>query len=187
MSKKVCVLVANGSEEMETVICVDVLRRAGLDVFLAKVGEGSGAVTASRGVNLIPDGRWDPGQAGELDALVIPGGMEGTETMQGDESVLQAVRDLAAAGKLVASICAGPLVLQDAGVLAGRKYTCYPSLKDQLTAGTWVDERVVQDGRVVTSQGPGTTFLFALKVAENLAGAETAADVAADLLLTYPN
>lgn len=180
MKKNVCVLVADGSEEMEVVITVDVLRRAGIGVFLAGVGE-SRMVTTSRGVRIAPDGAWDPAEMMRFDALVIPGGVGGSQTMRQDDSVKQAVREFMLAGKIVASICAGPTVLQDAGVLAGKTYTSNPGSREELTAGTWVDQPVARDGNLITSQAPGTAFAFALALIEALAGRETAQKVAAGL------
>ena len=178
MKKNVCVLVADGSEEMEVVIVVDVLRRAGIGVFLAGVGEETRMVTTSRGVRIAPDGAWDPAEEMRFDALVIPGGIGGTQVMRQDESVKQAVRDFLQAGKWVASICAGPEVLQEAGVLAGRTYTSHPGSRAELTAGTWVDRPVVRDGNLVTSQAPGTAFAFALALVEILDAPETAGRIA---------
>lgn len=178
--KNVCVLVADGSEEMEVVITVDVLRRAGISVFLAGVGEGR-LVTTSRGVRLAPDGAWDPAEATRFDALVIPGGIGGVQTMRQDESVKVAVREFSQAGKVVASICAGPLVLLDAGVLGGKTYTSNPSSRGELTAGTWVDQAVVWDGHLITSQAPGTAFAFGLALIEALDSREMAEKVAVGL------
>ena len=182
MKKSVCVLVADGSEEMEVVITVDVLRRAGIGVFLAGVGEETRMVTASRGVRLAPDGAWDPAEAARFDALVIPGGIGGTQVMRQDESVKQAVREFLQAGKWVASICAGPEVLHEAGVLAGRTYTSHSGSRAELTAGTWVDRPVVRDGNVLTSQAPGTAFAFALALVESLVSPEVAQKVASGML-----
>ena len=181
MKKNVCVLIADGSEEMEVVITVDVLRRAGIGVFLAEVGE-SRLVTTSRGVRIAPDGAWDPAEASRFDALVIPGGIGGTQAMRQDESVKQALREFAEAGKTVASICAGPTVLHAAGVLAGKTYTSNPSSRAELTAGTWVDQPVVRDGSLLTSQAPGTAFAFALALVESLVSPEIAQKVAAGML-----
>lgn len=180
MKKNVCVLIADGSEEMEVVITVDVLRRAGIGVFLAEVGE-SRLVTTSRGVRIAPDGAWDPAEASRFDALVVPGGIGGVQTMRQDESVKQAVREFLQAGKIVASICAGPTVLQEAGVLAGKTYTSNPSSRDELTAGTWVDQPVVCDGTLFTSQAPGTAFAFGLALIEALDTREMAQKVAAGM------
>jgi DJ-1 family protein len=181
MKKNVCVLVADGSEEMEVVITVDVLRRAGIGVFLAGVGEETRMVTTSRGVRIAPDGAWDPAEATRFDALVIPGGIGGTQTMRQDESIKDAVREFMLANKIVAAICAGPTVLHDAGVLAGKTYTSNPSSREELTAGTWVDQPAVRDGNLITSQAPGTAFAFGLALIEALDTHEMAQKVAAGL------
>jgi len=162
MKKNVCVLVADGSEEMEVVITVDVLRRAGIGVFLAGVGE-SRLLTASRGVRLAPDGAWDFTESRRFDALVIPGGIGGSQILRQEESVKQVVREFAEAGKILAAICAGPTVLQEAGVLSGRTYTSYPGCRV---------------GALITSQAPGTAFAFGLALIEALDSAETADQVA---------
>lgn len=88
-------------------------------------------------------------------------------------------------GKLIAAICASPaLVLKSHEIGIGKKITCYPSFKDQLDGKfTFVDEVVVQDGKLITSQGPSTVFAFALKIAENLVGAEKANEVSKGILL----
>ena len=182
MKKNVCVLIADGSEEMEAVIAVDVLRRAGIGVFLAGVGEETRMVTSSRGVRIAPDGAWDPAEAMRFDALVIPGGIGGTQTMRQDETVRQVVREFMLADKIVASLCAGPTVLQDAGVLAGKTYTSHPATREEFTAGTWVDRPVVRDGNLLTSQAPGTAFAFAIALIEMLDTSEMARKVAAEML-----
>lgn len=182
---RVCVLVADGSEELETVAVVDVLRRAGAEVFLAGVA-GAGPVKASRGVGLVPDGAWDPAAVDGFDALVVPGGMGGVGAIGAEGSVLDALRRFAEAGKWVAAICAGPQVLDRAGVLAGKRYTCYPGVEGGIGGGEWVDEPVVVDGRLVTSQGPGTAVGFALTLAECLQGLEAAQRTAAGMLLEWP-
>lgn len=184
MKKNVCVLVADGSEEMEVVITVDVLRRAGIGVFLAGVGEGR-LVTASRGVRIAPDGAWDPAEATRFDALVVPGGLGGVQTLRQDESVKQAVREFMQAGKIVASLCAGPVVLHDAGILAGKTYTSYPGSREELPDGKWLDQPVVRDGNLLTSQAAGTAFAFALALAELLAGREMVRKVAAGMAFPF--
>lgn len=169
---------ANGVEEMEAVIIIDTLRRAGWDVVSAGIARG--LVTASRGVRLAPDADWSAIDPATFDALVIPGGSDGTAVLCRDERVLAAARDFMANGKTIGAICAGPLVLQSAGVLEGRKFTCYPGI--DIAAGTRLDEKVVVDGNIVTSQGPGTAFDFALTLI-GLNDKESARKTASAMLL----
>jgi len=180
--KKACVLLAPGCEEMEAVIVIDVLRRGGIEVVSA--GLQSGVFEASRGVRLEADVSLDDlVGAKDFDLLVLPGGLPGTEALRDDVRV----RDLLlhyvqTTGKRVGVLCAASLVLDAHGLLEGRKFTCYPGVAPDIQGGTWVDERVVIDGNLTTSQGPGTAMAFALELVKQLAGVETRMDVAEGLL-----
>ncbi len=179
---KALMLLADGVEEMEAVIVADVLRRAGVEVTLASVG-GTCEITASRGVRLVADTLLQAVQPERFDALVIPGGANGVNRLKADPRVLDLVRGWTAAHKPVAAVCAGPLVLQAAGVLNGTRVTSHPSVRQQLAGIAVCDERVVEDGLFITSQGPGTSMEFALALACRLVGAGTARAVAAGLIL----
>jgi 4-methyl-5(b-hydroxyethyl)-thiazole monophosphate biosynthesis len=171
----VAVLLADGFEEVEAITPADFLRRAGVDVRL--VGLGARRVTGGHGIVVhaeltLPELSPDP------DVLVVPGGGKGAENIAASEAALELVRRLNARGKIVAAICAAPaVVLQKAGVLAGRRVTCYPGFEKQLEGCTFVDERVVVDGNIVTSRAPGTAAEFALALIEILAGREKAASI----------
>lgn len=178
---KVLVPLADGVEEMEAVIIIDTLRRAKWDVVSAGIREGE--VVASRRVRLVPDCSWDEIDLSSFDMIVLPGGGGGTENLCKDERVLDAIRRFHREGKWVAAVCAGPLVLQEAGVLGGRKATCHPGVAEQLTTTERVEERVVTDGRIVTSQGPGTSFEFALALIAHVDGEETADAIAKAMVL----
>lgn len=172
---------------METTIIVDVLRRAELDVVLAGV-DGPQPVKCSRGVRLVPD----VGLAELLpvleqrpyDALVLPGGAGGAEHLGASALVGRLLQDQWRAGRLLGAMCAAPLALAAHGIATGANVTCFPSLRTRLD-GThvWHDQRVVVSGQLVTSQGPGTTFEFALALIEALVGNEVAQRVRGPLLL----
>lgn len=172
---------AEGCEEMEAVIVIDVLRRAGWEVCAA--GLRPGPVTASRGVRLMADCLWDEIDPMLFDLIVLPGGNQGTEQLRRDVRVLGALRAFHEAGKIVAAVCAAPLVLQEAGLLAGRKATCHPGAAPRLTVTKRLDERVVIDGRVVTSQGPGTSMAFALALVSIVDGEAHAEEIGRGLVL----
>lgn len=178
---RVLVPFADGMEEMEGVIIVDTLRRAGWDVITAAVGDNT--VLASRGVRLLADTRWNDVQVETFDIIAIPGGAEGTEILAQHQGVLETVRSFFDAGKLVGAICAGPLVLQAAGITDGRSLTCHPGVANEVTTGELKSGRVVVDGHLVTSQGPGTAFEFALKLIAIVDGSEAAERVSAGLIL----
>ncbi len=178
---KALVLLADGTEEMEAVIPIDLMRRAKWEVVAA--GLKKGAITASRGVRIVPDAPLDRVDAAGFDLLVVPGGAKGVQNLRKDARVLELVRAFDRAGKTVAAICAGPLVLQEAGILDGKRATCHPDVTSQLTKAKPVDEAVVVDGRVVTSQGAGTSFRFALTLIERLDSKEKADAVARGIVL----
>jgi 4-methyl-5(b-hydroxyethyl)-thiazole monophosphate biosynthesis len=182
---KALVALADGVEEMEAVTVIDVLRRGRVEVVAAATAANR-EVAGSRGVRLVADALWQEVSAGSFDLLVIPGGAAGMEKLRADKRVLAALRDFTAAGKTVAAICAGPLVLEAAGVLRGRRATCYPALRHELRSATAVDEPVVEDGNVITSQGPATAMAFALRLVQRLGGEAAAAQVAAALLAPGP-
>ncbi len=176
---KVLVPLAEGVEEMEAVIAIDVLRRAGFTVVTA--GLQAGPLTASRGVRLLPDTTLDAVRALDFDALVLPGG-KGVALLKQDARVLDAVRALHAAGRWMCAVCAAPLVLQEAGILVGRRVTCFPGVAAQLTATARLNERVVVDGKLITSQGAGTSLEFALAIVRAVGGDELARRVGAEMV-----
>lgn len=181
-TKTALILLAEGCEEMEVVILVDVLRRGGMRVTMA--GLEPGEVVASRGVRLLPDMPLDAvTDAKSYDLLLLPGGMPGTERLREDVRVRDLViAQLADPEKCLGAICAAPLVLDACGVLEGRRFTCYPAVAAQIEHGTRVDAPVVQDGQLLTSQGPGTAMAFGVTLLQVLLGADAARDVAAGLL-----
>ena len=164
--------IANGAEEMEAVIILDVLRRAEWTVVAA--GLHDGPVTASRGVRILPDVGWDDVDADTFDWIILPGGLPGTEAMMADERVRDALQRHVQMGRKLGAICAAPLVLQASNLLEGRVFTSHPSVADRFAQGTRVDERVVVDGDLVTSQGPGTAMEFVLAIIELVEGQEKA-------------
>ena len=174
--------IANGCEEMEAVIIIDTLRRAEWDVTVA--GLTAGTIEAAHGIRLVPDTTWDQVDPSDFDVLLTPGGFGGTMALCEHEGVLQAVRDFDAAGKWIGSICASPLALHAAGILEGKRFTCYPGVEQKLPPNVQpVDETVVVDGHLITSQGPGTAFEFALKVIAECSSPNTSASVRSGLLL----
>ncbi|MEN7972196.1 MAG: DJ-1 family glyoxalase III [Verrucomicrobiota bacterium] len=179
---KALVPIANGCEEMEAVIIIDTLRRAEWEVTVA--GLSGETIEASRGVKLVPDVAWDQINPDNFDVLLLPGGFGGTQALCEHAGVQQAIRDFNEKKKWVGSICAAALTLHAAGILEGKKFTCYPGVEQKLPADVQpVDEAVVVDGHLITSQGPGTTFEFALKVIAECSSPNKSAEVRAGLLL----
>lgn len=167
---KVLVPLAEGFEELEAITIVDLLRRAGIEVVTA--GLAPGPVKASRGTVVLPDRTLDEALAQDYDMVVLPGGMPGARHLNEDPRVKSVLRRMAEAGKFTGAICAAPTVLAEAGLLAGKRVTSYPGFVDKmnLPGVTYTGEAVVQDGKVITSRGPGTAMDFALTLIEALVG-----------------
>lgn len=178
---KAMVLLAEGCEEMEATIIIDVLRRA--DWRVDAVGFSAEVVRCSRGVCIEPDLAWDDVDLASYDVMVLPGGTEGMENLRRESRVLEALGQHSSQGKILGAICAAPLVLQEAGLIDGRAVTCHPGIAEMLTATTRRTERVVVDGNIVTSQGPGTAMEFALKLIELVDGKEKAESIGKGLVL----
>lgn len=178
---RIIVPLARGVEEMEAVILIDVLRRAGWTVQAA--GIGAAPIVASRGVRLVPDLTWEELRLDEFDGMVLPGGGEGAANLAAHSGVLDALKRFHAAGKLVAAICAAPTVLHKAGILDGRRATSFPSFRNKLAGTRYLEDRVVVDGNVITSRGPGTAFEFALAIIRYVDGAAAADKVREPMLL----
>lgn len=168
MGKKAAVILAPGYEEGEALLTVDIIRRGGFEC--DAVGLLGDEVTGGHAITAKADVVFDGSLEG-YDLVVLPGGYDGAATMRDHDGLIAAIQAHAAAGKLIAAICAAPIGLDRAGLLEGRRYTCYPTTRAEIKAqAEWVDELVVTDGNVITSQGPGTTFPFAYALVDALGG-----------------
>lgn len=181
--KKVLVPVGQGTEEMEAVIIIDVLRRAGAQVVVASV-ESSREVVCSRGVKLVADCLiGDCGQGG-FDLIACPGGMPGAERLRDSTLLTELVTRQQQEGRYYAAICATPAVFFGAkGLLAGKKATAHPAFETKLPDTTEVAKRVVVDGKLTTSKGPGTAFEFALSLVKQLYGEAKMKEVAGPMVM----
>ncbi|MCU0331278.1 MAG: DJ-1/PfpI family protein [Candidatus Kapabacteria bacterium] len=178
----VLVPIANGSEEMEAVIIVDMLRRAGVGVTLA--GDAD-IVTCSRGVRIIPDVVLeDLEDDTNFDAIILPGGAQGVSNLAANGQLESMVRRHRAAGRLTAAICAAPTILHDWQLLpSSATVTGHPSVQHVLDAYTFSFDRVVEDGQVITSRGAGTAFEFSLALIRRLMDTTIARRIAGDIVL----
>ena len=177
---KALVLFADGSEELEAVTIVNILRRGGINVTLA--GLHAGALRGSRGIVITPDTTLDEALAHGYDMLVLPGGLPGTDHLKADARVLKLLQRMNGEGKYVAAICAAPSVLATAGLLDGKRATCYPTCLDEFPKVKLQTSAVVEDGNIITSRGPGTAMDFALSLVEQLCGKAKRQEVEAGLV-----
>ncbi len=167
---KVLIPIAEGSEELEAVTVIDLLRRAGIDVIVASLGEKP--VKCARGTQIIADATLQSVLNNEFDLMVLPGGLPGADNLNNDPRIHQLINRLAEQGKTIAAICASPKVLLTNGILNGKKVTAFPGSLDALdTSNIQLSDVAVEvDGKVITSRGPGTAMDFALTLIFTLLG-----------------
>lgn len=181
MTKNVLVVLANGFEEIEAITPIDVLRRAGLEVTTA--GVGGTEITGSHGITVVTDTTIREVE-GLPDAIVLPGGMPGAENLSKSGALREILERMNDDGRPIGAICAAPaLALAPTGILDGRTATCYPGFEKHFgRAIEFSRDRVVTDGNVITSRGPGTALEFALTLAGRLASEEVQAKLTEGML-----
>ena len=187
MSASALVCLAPGSEETEAVTTIDLLVRGGISVTTASVAsDGDRLITCSRGVKLLADAPLVQVADGDFDIIVLPGGLEGAACFRDSPLLVETVKQFHRSGRIVAAICAAAgTVLVPHEIFPIGNMTGFPGLKETIPAEQWMDKRVAWDPRVnlLTSQGPGTSIDFGLKIIELLVGREKAHEVASQLVL----
>lgn len=168
MSKAV-VFFADGTEECEALLVVDLLRRAKVEVVVASA-MGRQELHTSHGILMQADALAEEVDCADADLIVLPGGIPGTPNLAANPAVVAAVKAQAAAGKKLAAICAAPSILADLGLLEGKRATAHAAFQDKLAGAVVLDEEVVVDGNITTSYGLGGAIPFALELVRQLAG-----------------
>lgn len=177
--KKVLVPLAQGCEEIEAVTVIDILRRAGITVVSA--GLDNLPVLASRGVVLMPDSTLDAVLQDDFDMIVLPGGQPGTNNLKADPRIIKLLQRMAQQGKYVTAICAAPAVLATAGLLDEKQATSFPGALTPFSKVKQQHAAIAEDGKLITSRGPGTAMDFALTLVERLTGSAKRQEVEAGL------
>lgn len=165
------VFFADGFEEIEAFTTIDVLRRAGITVNVVTVSEDE-IVTGAHDIPLITDFDFGDSNYSDAGVLVLPGGMPGAETLSEHDGLKALVTDFVNNDRLVAAICAAPMVLGKLGLLKGKKVTCYPGFEKYLEGAECTGNMVEKDGNLITGKGPGAAMAFALAIVEALLGKE---------------
>ena len=171
----VYLFLANGFEEIEALTPLDVLRRAGVQV--TTVGVGGDSILGAHGIRVqadIPDTMY---RDSAPDMIILPGGMPGSEHLDGSRVVDTALRAGAKNGAYLCAICAAPMVLGKRGYLEGKRAVCYPGFEEYLNGATVTDARVECDGKIITAKGMGAALEFGLALVEVLCGKETAEQI----------
>lgn len=174
---------ADGFEEIEAISVVDILRRAGITIQMVSI-MGKKEVTGAHNITVIADVLYESVDYSDVDMIILPGGLQGTQTMEKhiglNEQLLKAVEQ----GKWVAAICAAPTILGKLGLLKGKSATCYPGSEQHLQgADISMPDGTIVDGNIITSRGPGTALHFALTIVEVLKGLELANTIRKEMII----
>jgi len=179
------VLLARGFEEIEAVTVVDVLRRAGVQVATAATGEK--VVLGSRGIAVVADTLLADLPERRYDLVYLPGGLEGMERLASDPRVGDFLERHRASGGKTAAICAATFALHAHDLIPdGARITSHPSVRDDLEMYDYAEDRVVVDGDIITSRGPGTAMELALMLAEMLTGPAKRAELESAMVIAKP-
>ena len=174
--KKAFLFLADGFEESEAIVPLDILRRGNVDTVTVSI-TGKREVTGAHNIAIVADRLFEACYFGDADMLVLPGGMPGAQHLNEHEGLKKLITQLAAQNKWIAAICAAPMVLGGLGLLKGRKATCYPSFESKLTGATCTTAPVEIDGNIVTGKGPGYAYDFGFALLNALMGKATEQEV----------
>jgi 4-methyl-5(b-hydroxyethyl)-thiazole monophosphate biosynthesis len=165
MEKKIAVILADGFEEIEAVVPIDVFRRLEFDVVIVGLSK---TIKGAHGIKIQEDCLLSELKGSEFNAVFLPGGMPGSTNLRDSLEVLALVRKINAKGGIVSAICASPIALKAAGVIEGKTVTSHPSVKNELKGCNHTGNLTEKDGNIITGKGPGAAFEFAVKVASAL-------------------
>jgi len=180
--KKVFVLLADGYEEIEALMPVDVLRRAGLDVSIVSTSEES-FVTGAHNISVKSDLFLDDVDAENGELLILPGGMPGASNLFENEKVKSLITSFSEKKKWLAAICAAPMILGEMGMLQGKKATCFPGFEKHLKGAEVVKDSAITDGHIITGRGIGAAMEFSLEIVRNLLGDDTARKLGKEMMV----
>ncbi len=181
---KAYMFLADGSEEIESLIPVDVFRRGGVEIKTVSIN-GSEYIKASHGVEIKADLKFEDADLSDADLLMLPGGLPGATNLNAHEGVRQALLRQYESGKLVAAICAAPMVLGSLGIVNGKRATCYPGFEKYLDGAEYTRELCTVDGNVVTGEGPAATLPYAYTLLRMLTSEQTAHSVAEGMMFLH--
>lgn len=181
--KKILLLLAEGFEEIEALTPVDYMRRKDIVVDTCSI-EGGKKVTGAHNITVEADKvLGDIRSSDEYDGVIIPGGLPGATNLRDNDRVIDLVREFHESEKLIGAICAGPIVLQKAGILDGKQVTSYPGFEDELGESKYKEATVVKDGNIITARGPAVAVYFTLEIMQSLIGKEKTEELRGEILL----
>lgn len=179
---KIIVFLADGFEEVEALTVVDYLRRVDIEVDMVSITKKTEVVGAHNIKVLADKVIEDIKDLNDYHGLVIPGGLPGATNLRDNKDVIEIVKDMNGKDKLIGAICAGPIVLERAGIIKDKNVTSYPGFEDQLTSSSYIQESVVRDGNIITSRGPSLAVDFAIEIVTYLLDEKIAGKLKDDIL-----
>ena len=184
MTKKVALFIENGSEELEFIAPLDIMRRANLEVDLISANNED-FITSSHNIKILADKKIEEvNNILDYDAIVIPGGMPGSTLLRDNKKIIEFYQTMYNSGKLVAAICAAPILLSAAGITDDKEVTSYPGFDKEINYKNYNSEKaVVIDKNVITAQGPAVAILFGYEIVNYLLQDNTAEDVKKAMLV----
>lgn len=180
--KKVALFLAKGFEEIEALGTVDILRRAQIDIITVSITDNN-VVNGAHNIPVTADKTFNEVDFTSIDMLILPGGMPGAKNLNEHDDLKNLISDFNSKGKLIAAICAAPMVLGGLGLLDGKRATCYPGFEPELIGAKTTGESVVVDENIITGKGPAFVFDFGLRLVEQLLGIRDRQEVQKGLLL----
>lgn len=179
---RVIVFLADGFEEVEALTTVDYLRRMDIEAETVSITQNK-EVKGAHDIPVLSDKKIDQiDNVDQYDGVVIPGGLPGATNLRDNPKVIDIVKRVNGNQKLTAAICAGPIVLERAGIIGGKKITSYPGFEDQLSGGIYQEQSVVRDGNIITARGPALAVDFAIEIVKYLLGEGKADELKAGIL-----
>lgn len=180
--KRIAVFLAEGFEEIEATTIIDVLRRADIETKTVSISNQT-EVTGAHQIRIIADQLFEETDFSTIDMIILPGGMPGSKNLDKHKALKNQIESFHKQGKLLAAICAAPLVFGNLGLLNDEEAVCYPGFESYLTGATVKNDGVTVSGTIVTGRGIGAALKFALKIVELLDSKEKADKLAKSMLV----
>ena len=178
------IFIAEGFEEIEAFATIDILRRCNLEVAVVSI-TGTRMIKGAHGITILADTVFRKGTLTDSQAFILPGGMPGAQNLRHHEGLRKALLLQHSNRRLIAAICAAPMVLGEHGLLEGKKATCYPGFEPSLKGAEVIDnEMVVEDGNFITAKGPAAAVDFAFAIAKRFVDSQLVAEVRSGMLFT---
>lgn len=177
------IVLADGFEEIEALATIDILRRCGLEVQIISV-TGKRLMVGAHNIPVQADTLLRVSDVNQTEGIILPGGMPGASTLAASDCLRKAIRAAYRSGKLLAAICAAPMVLGQMELLKNKRVTCYPGFEEYLIGANVTGNAVEKDGQIITGNGPGAAIEFAFAIASEFVTAEVVENVRKGMMIS---